>query len=92
VVQLVEEKLPNVAKAWIEVAALYHHHSGELILRDLDVSHSGSSLQSNKNEATASIIINSNTLRRTGLERVRYKVLVKKKILLQWRLCRVNNL
>jgi hypothetical protein len=33
-IQVVEEKLPNGAQGWIEVAALYQHCSGELILRD----------------------------------------------------------
>ena len=33
-IQVVEEKLPNGALGWIEVAALYQHCSGELILRD----------------------------------------------------------
>jgi hypothetical protein len=31
---VVEEKLPNGAQGWIEVAALYQHCSGELILWD----------------------------------------------------------
>jgi hypothetical protein len=34
--QVVEEKLPNGAQGWIEVAALYQHCSHELILRDSD--------------------------------------------------------
>jgi hypothetical protein len=33
---LVEEKLPNGAQVWQEVAALYQHHSGELILQGHD--------------------------------------------------------
>jgi hypothetical protein len=28
-IQVVEEKLPNGAQGWVEVAALYQHHSGE---------------------------------------------------------------
>jgi len=32
----VEKKLPNGAQGWQEVAALYHQHSGELILWDHD--------------------------------------------------------
>jgi hypothetical protein len=35
-IQVVQEKLPNGAQAWQEVAALYHHRSGELILRDYE--------------------------------------------------------
>jgi hypothetical protein len=31
-IQVVEEKLPNGAQGWIEVAALYQHCSGELML------------------------------------------------------------
>jgi hypothetical protein len=33
-IKVVEEKLPNGAQAWQEVAALYQHRSGELILCD----------------------------------------------------------
>jgi hypothetical protein len=33
-IQVVEEKLPNGAQGWIEVAALYQHYSGELIICD----------------------------------------------------------
>jgi len=33
-IQVVEEKLPNGAQGWIEVAALYLHCSGELVLQD----------------------------------------------------------
>jgi hypothetical protein len=35
-IQVVEEKLPNGAQGWFEVAALYQHRSGELVLRDSD--------------------------------------------------------
>jgi hypothetical protein len=39
-IKVVEEKLPNGAQAWQEVAALYQHRSGELILHDYeDVKH-----------------------------------------------------
>jgi hypothetical protein len=33
-IQAVEDKLPNGAQGWVEVAALYQHRSGELILQD----------------------------------------------------------
>jgi hypothetical protein len=33
-IQVVEEKLPNGAQGWIEVAALYQYASGELVLCD----------------------------------------------------------
>jgi hypothetical protein len=39
------------AQAWIEVAALYQHHSEELILWDLGISYLGSSLNDNNNNA-----------------------------------------
>jgi hypothetical protein len=35
-IQVVKGKLPNGAQAWQDVAALYQHHSGELILQELD--------------------------------------------------------
>jgi hypothetical protein len=35
-IQVVEEKLPKGAQVWQEVAALYQHHSGELVLWDHD--------------------------------------------------------
>jgi len=33
-IQVVKEKLPNGAQGWIELAALYQHISGELVLCD----------------------------------------------------------
>jgi hypothetical protein len=33
---VVKELLPNGAQGWQEVATLYQHHSGELILWDLN--------------------------------------------------------
>jgi hypothetical protein len=35
-IQLVEDLLPNGAQGWVEVAALYQAHSGELALPDPD--------------------------------------------------------
>ena len=35
-IQVVEEKLPNGSQGWIEVACLYQHASGEVVLWDPD--------------------------------------------------------
>jgi hypothetical protein len=35
-IQVVEEKLPNGAQGWQEVAFLYQQRSGELVLRDYE--------------------------------------------------------
>jgi hypothetical protein len=35
-IQVMEEKLPNGAQGWQEVAAIYQQQSGELVLRDYE--------------------------------------------------------